>query len=218
MGVASDGRLRIPASWACSVDSGRVTTTARPPSPRPGVGPHGGSDRRHFPVAGVFCARVGSRPRPPRLVPRRRRHPPRRAHLASRADAGHRRARARRLHPRDRGRSTDDEDAGTRHRPRRRRCDRAARDDRTCGPHHADGLRRALRGVGPIKSSLSDAQDTIQGWLKDAGMDTSDATDSASSGASSSPTPCSRGSRPESRISRTCSSSSPSRSSARSTS
>ena len=37
-----------------------------------------------------------------------------------------------------------------------------------------------------IKSSLSDAQDTIQGWLKDAGMDTSDATDSASSGASSS--------------------------------
>lgn len=33
-----------------------------------------------------------------------------------------------------------------------------------------------------IKSSLSDAKDKIQGWLEDAGMDGSDATDSASSG------------------------------------
>ena len=39
---------------------------------------------------------------------------------------------------------------------------------------------------GDIKSSLNDAKDKIQGWLDDLGMDSSDATDSASSGASSS--------------------------------
>ena len=37
---------------------------------------------------------------------------------------------------------------------------------------------------GEIKSSLSDATDRIQGWLEDLGIDTSKATDGASSGAS----------------------------------
>jgi predicted PurR-regulated permease PerM len=37
-----------------------------------------------------------------------------------------------------------------------------------------------------IKSSLLDAKDKIQGWLEDVGIDTTDATDSASSGATSS--------------------------------
>jgi predicted PurR-regulated permease PerM len=39
---------------------------------------------------------------------------------------------------------------------------------------------------GAIKSSLNDAMEKVQGWLEDLGVDTTDATDTASSGASSS--------------------------------